>query len=454
MTPSLKRSYSPTRLAFRRLSQNRLAMLGLVLLLAVIIFVVTGTVWVDTDPSETRIWIGTRGPGFKHPFCRSETHFQKGEEPNLEPVLLGNDLLAYDVKRIERVEYRVVIRRQKVASIARGGEPQSVLDLSSLASPARESLMGDEWGRVLPPVKIKVGHPAPEGLLAKGQRVLILGWERTGQSKTVKVSLSHGKVTKIMDGTTSVNRLTVRGPDVQVVRGDGKVLTLFHPLGTDESGRDLFLRIVKGGQISLLVGLVATAVSLFMGVIYGATAGYLGGKPDALMMRFVDILYGLPFIFLVLLLMVVFDRNIILLFVALGMVQWLTMARIVRGQVLSLRGREFVQAARMSGAGDLKIIFLHLIPHTVGPVIVYATLTVPVVILEESFLAFIGLPVQYQGTTLDSWGSLVNLGMNALGEGGQNWWLLVFPSMAMVLTLFGLNCLGDGLRDSFDPRGE
>jgi oligopeptide transport system permease protein len=175
---------------------------------------------------------------------------------------------------------------------------------------------------------------------------------------------------------------------------------------------------------------------------------------DAFMMRLVDVLYGLPFIFLVLLLMVVFERNIILLFVALGMVQWLTMARIVRGQILSLRQREFVQAARMSGAGDLKIIFLHLIPHTAGPVIVYATLTVPVVILEESFLAFIGLPVQYQGTTLDSWGSLVHLGMNALGEGGQNWWLLVFPSMAMVLTLFGLNCLGDGLRDSFDPRGE
>ena len=172
MTQSLQPSYSPTRLAFRRLSQNRLAMLGLSLLLAVIIFVATGTVWVDTDPSETRIWIGARGPGFQHPFCRSETHFQKGRRPNLESELLGNALLEYDVKPIERVEYRVVIRRQKVSTIAWGGEQQTVLDLSLLDSPVRESLIGGEWGRVLPPVKIEVGRPAPEGLLVRGQRVV------------------------------------------------------------------------------------------------------------------------------------------------------------------------------------------------------------------------------------------------------------------------------------------
>jgi oligopeptide transport system permease protein len=171
-------------------------------------------------------------------------------------------------------------------------------------------------------------------------------------------------------------------------------------------------------------------------------------------MRVVDVIYGLPFIFLVLLLLMMFDRNIILLFVALGMVQWLTMARIVRGQILSLREMDFIDAARMSGASSKKIIFQHLVPHTVGPVLVYATLTVPIVILEESFLAFIGLPVQYNGTTMDSWGSLVNMGMNELGDAGDNWWLLVFPSLAMVLTLFALNCIGDGLRDSFDPKGD
>ena len=162
----------------------------------------------------------------------------------------------------------------------------------------------------------------------------------------------------------------------------------------------------------------------------------------------VDILYALPFIFLVLLLMVVFDRNIFLLFIALGMVQWLTMARIVRGQVLTLVQMDYIQAARMGGATGMTILLRHIIPHTIGPVIVFTTLMVPTVILEESFLAFIGLPVQYQGTTLDSWGALVHQGTLALGEGGEKWWLLVFPSLAMVSTLFGLNALGDGLRDA------
>ncbi len=204
---------------------------------------------------------------------------------------------------------------------------------------------------------------------------------------------------------------------------------------------------------------MATLASLVIGVMYGAAAGYAGGRLDRLMMAAVDILYAIPFIFLVIILMVSFGRSemlrghsIFLLFVALGAVQWLTMARIVRGQVLSLKQREFVEAARAGGAGPVRVLWRHLIPNTSGPVVVYTTLTVPIVILQESFLAFIGLSVEYKGMALDSWGALVNQGMQALGSGGSQSWLLVFPSLAMVVTLLGLNCLGDGLRDVLDPR--
>ena len=172
------------------------------------------------------------------------------------------------------------------------------------------------------------------------------------------------------------------------------------------------------------------------------------------MMSSVDILYAIPFMFLVIILMVSFGRSLILLFIALGAVQWLTMARIVRGQILSLKEMEFVEAAKMCGSGPLKIIFKHLLPHTIGPVIVYTSLTVPVVILEESFLAFIGLQVQFNGLSLDSWGTLIDNGVKALGGDGERIWLLIYPSIAMAVTLFGMNALGDGLRDIFDPKAK
>ena len=170
------------------------------------------------------------------------------------------------------------------------------------------------------------------------------------------------------------------------------------------------------------------------------------------MMRIVDIAYALPFMFLVILLMISFGQDIFTLFVALGLVQWLTMARIVRGQVLSLKEKEFIEAAHMSGAGHMSILFRHLIPNTLGVVVVYSTLMIPAVILQESFLAFIGLTVEFQGRTLDSWGSLIDLGRKALTSTGGNWWVLLFPSVAMAVTLFSLNFLGDGLRDALDPQ--
>ncbi len=219
-----------------------------------------------------------------------------------------------------------------------------------------------------------------------------------------------------------------------------------HVFGTDFLGRDLLVRTLWGGRISLLVALVATAVSLVIGISYGAVAGYVGGRVDQVMMRAVDILYALPFMFLVILLMVLFGRNIVLIFVAIGAINWLDMARIVRGQTLSLKNREFVEAARAGGVPTRRIIRRHIVPNLLGVVVVHVTLTIPHVILVESFLSFLGLGVQEPMT---SWGALVNEGAQELET---SWWMIVFPSLFLAVTLFCFNFLGDGLRDALDPR--
>lgn len=195
-----------------------------------------------------------------------------------------------------------------------------------------------------------------------------------------------------------------------------------------------------------MVGLVATAVSLTIGVLYGATAGYLGGRVDSVMMRLVDVLYSLPFMFFVILLMVFFGRNIVLIFVAIGAVEWLDMARIVRGQTLSIKRKEFIEAARAGGVRPVSIIRRHIIPNTLGPVVVYMTLTVPKVILLESFLSFLGLGVQEPMT---SWGVLISEGAANMES---SWWMLVFPAGFLAVTLFSLNFIGDGIRDALDPK--
>jgi len=224
-----------------------------------------------------------------------------------------------------------------------------------------------------------------------------------------------------------------------------------HPMGTDASGRDLLARVLLGGRISLMVGLIATFVSLLIGTAYGATAGYLGGRADEVMMRIVDILYSIPYMMVVIVLLALFGSRsplgqLVLLFLALGSVSWLTMSRIIRGQVISLRNQEFVLAAQAMGVSPAAIIFRHLIPNTLGPVIVYATLTVPSVMLLEAFLSFLGLGVQ---APYASWGSLA-------ADGVQNLaifpWQLIFPGLTMGLTLFSLNFIGDGVRDALDPQ--
>jgi oligopeptide transport system permease protein len=219
-----------------------------------------------------------------------------------------------------------------------------------------------------------------------------------------------------------------------------------HWLGTDIFGRDMLTRIMYGGRVSLMVGFIATAVALVIGILWGAVAGFVGGRLDAVMMRIVDIMYALPFMIFIVLLMVVFGRNILLLFVAIGAVEWLTMARIVRGQVMTLRKQEFVEAAYSMGLSKWAIIRRHIIPNTLGPVIVYTTLTIPSVMLLEAFLSFLGLGIQ---PPQSSWGLLINYGVETMEEYP---WLLIFPGITLSLTLFALNFLGDGLRDALDPK--
>lgn len=275
-------------------------------------------------------------------------------------------------------------------------------------------------------------------------------------------SVEEGTYTAVITSTKPIDPRSVRyfdranefeNTEVKETSADQMSMTLsghvdqeYFFFGTDNNGRDLLARVMLGGQISIAVGVAASLVSLGIGVLYGATSGYIGGRVDNVMMRFVEILYSLPFIFLVVVLVVFFGRSITLIFIVIGAVQWLEMARIVRGQTLSLKRREFVGAAEALGLTDWQIIRRHIIPNTIGPVIVFVTSVVPQVMLLESFLSFLGLGVQ---APLASWGTLI-------AEGARNiqsaYWQLIFPSVFFVLTLFSLNFIGDGLRDALDPK--
>jgi len=304
-----------------------------------------------------------------------------------------------------------------------------------------------------------------EGEFVRGTSLWRDAWRRLLKNKLAVFGLIVVVLITIsaIIGPTVIKRTTGFTPDyiptddIRLIKSfppftgpDGK-FSWTHPMGTDNAGRDQFARVLQGGQISLFVGIISTLVSLLIGVSYGAIAGYVGGRVDNLMMRIVDILYSLPYVIVVIVLLSMFRSQtargqLVLLFVALGAVSWLTMARIVRGQVLSLKNQEFVMAAKATGVSTPRIIFRHLVPNTLGPVIVYATLTIPQVMLTEAFLSFLGFGVQ---APLASWGSLASDGIQNIAIFP---WQLIFPGVTMALTLFSLNFLGDGLRDALDPQ--
>lgn len=300
-------------------------------------------------------------------------------------------------------------------------------------------------------------YPKPEqvepGFMssAKRARLTVEAFEREGDTIVAKVTSSRDidprsvlyfdrsdlfKNTELTDMSADNKSATVRA-DINFMH--------FY-FGTDANGRDMMTRTFIAGRVSLTIGLLATIVAISIGVLYGATSGYLGGRVDQMMMRVVDILYSLPFIFFVIMLVVFFGRNFILMFIAVGAVEWLDMARIVRGQTLTIKRQEYVQAAEALGVADDGIVRRHIIPNTLGPVVVYMTLLVPKVILLESFLSFLGLGIQEPMT---SWGVLISEGARNL-QGAP--WMLIFPSIFLTSTLFALNFIGDGLRDALDPK--
>ena len=451
--------------AWRRLRKNRMAMAGLVVVAIMTFAAVFADVISPMDPETQERWDVEAPPLTEHLDLRNEMNFTLGSVPrDMEVSARVHERLGDGEEHV--LELEVLKERVDRLRLTLGGGRLNGVQVFSGDRMIGDTLTlrDDQFLRVEGGARLKTrtltkGGDVPPEIDATVAVVFVERVTRSAEAKfDVRVTFDgKGAVTNIEApdsafASAARNGLRVKGGSVLDAKIDGERPTHFHVLGTDSVGRDSLSRLIHGARISLLVGLTATLVSLILGVLYGAVSGYAGGRVDALMMRFVDVAYAVPFMFLVILLLVAFGRSLVILFIALGAVQWLTMARIVRGQVLSLREKEFIDAAITTGTRTWGILTRHLIPNTLGVVIVYTTLTIPAVILQESFLAFLGLTVEYDGRPLESWGALVNQGAQTLTQDARVWWLLVFPAFAMSITLFSLNFLGDGLRDALDPQ--
>lgn len=419
-----------------RFVRDRLALAGLVLV-AVVALACVAAPLIAPDPQAMRPWVGAVAPLSRVVDVPAEIRLAPGS-----PAPLGAaERIELQIDPADGPLWRAALRRGVLE--LRGPDARLA---DALQVPAGAVLVGPGGAEGPAPAGRIAAGAAPPGWLVDARRPVRYVRLPGASARTVTATVARGAV------ATCDGPALVRGDQVRLALVDGRPRTALHLLGTDLQGRDLWARTLHGGRISLLVGLVATLVALCIGVLYGAIAGWRGGRTDAAMLGAVNVLDALPFLFLVILLMTLVGNNLYTLFAALGAVQWLTTARIVRAQVLALAGGDMVAAARCLGLPAHRIVLRHLVPSCVGPVIVFAALTVPAVILEESFLAFIGLQVQHQGMALDSWGALVAQGMAALGSDGGRSWLLLVPALVMTATLLALNLVGDGLRAALDPR--
>lgn len=421
---------------WRRFRRDRAGVAGLVVV-ALVAAACAAAPLIAPDPAAMRPWLGALPPLSRVVDVPDELLLTPGAPAPLgaqSEIVAAVDPADGAVWRLARRRALLEIRGAdaRLADAIEVPAGSVILGPAGVEGPAR-------------PGRIAAGVPPPAWLLGDGREVRYLRLPGSPPA-TVRATVADGRIVAV-DGA---GRL--RGEAVRRLVVDGAERTRLHLLGTDLQGRDLWARVLHGGRISLLVGLVATAVALLIGVLYGAVAGWRGGRVDTAMIGAINVLDALPFLFLVILLMTLVGNDLFTLFAALGAVQWLTTARIVRAQVLALAGGDMVAAAQGLGLPPHRIILRHLVPACLGPVVVFAALTVPAVILEESFLAFIGLQVHHRGLPLDSWGALVHQGMAALGADGSRPWLLLAPAALMTATLLALNLVGDGLRAALDPR--